>query len=58
MNFDPYNQWAAVADMQAAKARSEARDLASWQCQKCGAPVGWLGRALPFLHRCKPEAKE
>lgn len=25
----------------------------SWQCQKCGEPIGWLGRLLFFwLHQC------
>gem|GEM_PF-6023176 len=28
----------------------------SWQCQQCGKPIGWLGRALQKLgmgfHRC------
>lgn len=30
---------------------------ASWECQKCCAPIGWLGRAIQWaripLHRCK-----
>lgn len=28
----------------------------SWCCQQCGAPVGWLGRILPF-HACPPPPK-
>jgi hypothetical protein len=25
----------------------------SWCCQKCGEPIGWLGRLFRF-HRCGP----
>lgn len=32
------------------------RKFESWQCQKCGAAIGWLGRTLWFLHRCPDEA--
>lgn len=28
----------------------------SWCCQRCGEPIGWIGRFLfPFLHLCKTE---
>lgn len=34
----------------------------SWQCQKCGDAVGWLGRALmllyPSWHICVDEYKQ
>ena len=25
----------------------------SWCCQKCGEQIGWLGRLLWFIHKCK-----
>jgi hypothetical protein len=32
--------------------------MKSWQCQKCGENIGWLGRAIELLfnlHVCLPE---
>jgi len=28
-------------------------DYKSWQCQKCGDPIGWLGRIFMFFHKCR-----
>jgi hypothetical protein len=28
------------------------RKYSSWECQKCGEPIGWLGRLLFWLHAC------
>lgn len=31
--------------------------ISTWRCKKCGAPIGWLGKAVEFLlgplHRCR-----
>jgi hypothetical protein len=29
----------------------------SYCCQKCGEQIGWLGRLLWFIHKCKREVK-
>ena len=35
--------------------KSTALKYPSWCCQKCGEPIGWLGRFIfSFLHKCIP----
>lgn len=38
------------------------RTFPSWCCQKCGEPIGWLGRLfnvfLSKWHKCKDPLKE
>lgn len=37
------------------------RKYPSYCCQKCGEPIGWLGRFIEFIlfgfltHECKPD---
>lgn len=32
--------------------RADQQEYESWQCQACGAPIGWLGRLFQKIAGC------